>query len=188
MAKQEAIYECVVTCTYNMPMLDGSIHNHFYKSAAECEDPSQNSLAVPAGTVVPKHFIPKTDQAKKDRKAQIERPVDFLETKEHMVLLAELLVHEGFFKARNEAEEAIREQAKDKDVDPEKLGEASADETKRIRAIEELMGRANDDKALRAMLGKILKKGDVTFFPGAKPRSLAEKVYDNDLYVEPKGE
>ena len=184
--KPEAVYECMVSCTFNMPMLNGKSYNHFYKSAMECPDESQNSVSVPAGTVVPKHFIPKNDQAKDDRKDQISNPCAYLEDKEKLTLIAEILVKEGFFNSRKAAEQGIREQAKEKDMDCDSLGEASAEETRRIRAIDELLSRGKDDKELRKLLGKLLKDGDVSFFAGAPPAKLAEKVYDNELYAELK--
>lgn len=178
----EAVYECVNTCTFNMPLSNGESYAQLYRAISECDREEENSMAVPAGTPVPKHFIPKNDQAKKDRDAQIESPAKFIQTKEHMSIIAGILVKEGMFNNIEQAIEAVKESAKEEGIESDKLGECSAEETKRIAALDELMSRGKDAKEQRKVLGAILKDGGVKFFAGAAPDKLAELVYDNELY------
>lgn len=185
-AKPEAEYECVVSCTFNVPMLDGTKYCHFYKCVADCDDPSQTNVRIPAGTVVPKHFVPFNEQAKIDRADQIQNPTKYLSDKETLSILAGILVKEGMFDSIKAAINAIREEAENNDINTDDLGEASAEETRKIRAVKELMDRGKDDKERRVIFGKILKEGEVTFFAGAPPIKLAEKIVDSELYVEPK--
>ena len=178
--KPEAVYECVFSCTFNVPLQNGEYFNHFYKQIDEAASIEEAHLAVPQGTVVCKHFIPFNDVAKADRKAQIETPKDFIHTKSDLALLAGLMVKEGFFGTRAEAEAAIEET-----IDPATLGDSDPEETKRIAGIADLLGKGKNDKERRQILGKLLKKAKVTYFPGGAPAKLAELVYDNGLYEAP---
>lgn len=178
--KPEAVYECVFSCTFNVPLENGEYFNHFYRQIDEAASIEEAHLAVPQGTVVCKHFIPFNDVAKEDRKAQIERPADFVNTKSDLALLGGIMVKEGFFSTRAAAEEAIKET-----VDPSTLGDADPEETKRIAALADLMSKGKDDKERRQIFGKLLKSANVTYFPGGAPAKLAELVYDNGLYEPP---
>jgi len=178
---EEAVYECVFSCTYNVPLQNGEFHNHFYKQIDEASSLDEAHLAVPQGAVVCKHFIPFNDTAKADRKAQIERPADYIETKREIAMIAEILVKEGFFSTRMAAEESIKET-----IDPSKLGDSDPEETKRIAGVADLLSKGEDDKERRKVLGALLKKAKVTYFPGSAPEKLAELVYDNGLYEAPK--
>jgi hypothetical protein len=186
MAKKEATestYECTFACTYNVPLENGKFHNHFFKAVDDTSDPDEAELSVPKGTVVCKHFRPANDQAEADRKAQIETPAKYIFTKECFVMLAEIMVKEGFFSNRASAEAAIQAT-----VPKGQLADSDPEETKRIAGVADLMSRGEDDKERRKLFGALLKKGKVTYFPGGQPNKLAELVYDNDLYVAPSAD
>lgn len=180
-APKEATYECIQSCTFNVPLDNGKFYNHFFKQEDEAASPDQAELSVPQGTVVSKHFRPMNDVASADRKAQIETPKDFIHTKSDLTLLAEIMVKEGFFRTRQDAIEAI-----EGTVDQSTLDDSDPEETKRIACIADLMGQGKDDKERRQIFGKLLKKAKVTYFPGGAPAKLAELVYDNGLYEAPE--
>lgn len=183
--KPHAEYECVNTCTFNVPLSDGNTYNQYYKAVSESDNPSETNLEVPAGTVVSKHFVPVSEQAKKDRADQMECPEKYIQTKEQLSILADLMVKEGYFKFHKDAEASIKERAKEVGVDSEKLGDCSVEETRRIIAVDDLLSRAETPKEQRQILNKILKDGGVTkYYKGAEPAALAQMVYDNDLYTE----
>lgn len=177
--KNNAEYECVEYhgCVIHIqnPAGTGTIEKLFRMNDGDIRD-EDCKISVPRGTIVCKHFEPLNEEAWEDRDAQIKEPNKFIKSETDLLLMAEIMHKKGFFRTRNEAIEAIKEDC----------GELSTTENaEREVLIKKLASCGKDDKETRKILvDKYLAKSDVTYFKGALPEKLAELIVDNELYTE----
>jgi hypothetical protein len=171
---ETAKYECILDCTYPVFHEESNEMIDMNFSRGNGDDKEPDTLVVPAGELVCKHFDPVDEQAEKDRDDQMEHPEKYAKTLRDLVLLSEIMVKEGFFANKEDAKAAIEDLLEE---------DLHGENKERDDAIKNLLSQGDDKKAQRKVLNAILREGGVTgVFPGSDPKKLAELVYDNDLY------
>lgn len=192
MAKKEtnAKYKCVKACTLHVQTKDGSVEKLFIPYDEEMLDEKNMCIEVPAGTVVPQHFMPLNEQAEEDVEEQMSNPAKYCRTERELTLIAERMVKAGWFRDKKDDKGKVVKWAYQVAMDSirDDMGEAASEiaaegqDVEREAAIRELLKRGSDAKEQRKVVGDILKGAGVKFFRGAEPEALAGMVYDEGLY------
>lgn len=202
--EEYAEYSCITSCTIPVDINGQRVHK-LYRTAGEFDysaahmqeggiEESDTILAVEKGTIVPHHFAPENDIAFDDREDQLNNPADYIKDEQDMVLIAELMVDEGWFRDKHKSDEKGR-QILDKtavqlacDSIREMIGEDAAAaidagmEKSRLDAYNALAVLGKDEKDTRSQLTAMLKDAGVKMFWGADTHALINRVLDEGLY------